>query len=143
MKSKIIIILLTLFTFLTPLKGLFILISFAVVLDTIFAMYCVIKLQGIKHIVSTKFFNLAVKTWFYLGSIILAYLIDLYVLDGQLFGIKTLVSKIICVVWVSIEVKSIDETSQKLGNKPFLDTLKSLIAKLKTLKKDLNELKNN
>ena len=143
MKSKITIALLTLFTFLTPLKGLFILISFAVSLDTIFAIYSVIKIKGIKHIVSTKLFNLAVKTWFYLGSIILAYLVDLYVLDGQLFGIKTLLSKVICVVWVSIEAKSIDETNQKLGNKPFWETIKSLISKLKSLKKDLNDLKNN
>ena len=105
-------------------------------------MYSVIKLQGIKHISSTKFFNIVVKTWFYLGSIILAYLVDVYILENELLGVTNLVSKVVCVVWISIEVKSLDETSQKLGNRPFLEVLKALITKLKTLKKDLNDLKN-
>jgi phage-related holin len=142
MKNAIIYFLVTIATFLTPIKGLFLLVSFAVLCDTICAMYSVIKLQGIKHISSTKFFNIVVKTWFYLGSIILAYLVDVYILENELLGVTNLVSKVVCVVWISIEVKSLDETSQKLGNRPFLEVLKALITKLKSLKKDLNDLKN-
>jgi hypothetical protein len=40
-----------------------------------------------------------------------------------------------------IEIKSIDETSQKLGNKSFYFIIKSIISKAKDLKKDINELK--
>lgn len=142
MKSKLILLALTMFTFLAPLKGLFVLISFAVIIDTLFAMYVVYKQKGIRHIISTKFFNLAVKTWFYLGSILLGYLVDVYVFDGSFMGVKSLMSKTICVLWLSIEVKSIDETSQKLGNRPFLEVIRDIVIKLKSFKKDLNDLQN-
>ena len=142
MKNITLTFLLTILTFLTPIKGLFLLVFFAVVCDTIFAIYSVIKLQGVKYVLSHKFFNIAIKSWFYLGSIVLAYLVDVFILENTIFGIHNLVSKIICVVWVSIEVKSLDETSQKLGNRPFLEVLKALITKLKSIKKDLNDLKN-
>jgi len=140
--KEILIMLLTVITFLSPLHGLFYLISFAVAFDTVFGIYGAVKLKGIKSLTSTKFFNLAVKSFFYMGSIIFAYLIDIYIFDGSVMDIKLLLSKVLCVVWISIEVKSIDETSQKIGNRPFLSILKGLIAKAKGFKKDLNELKD-
>ncbi len=45
-------------------------------------------------------------------------------------------------VWVFNEIKSCDENSVKLGNKPFFDIIKSLLSKMKQLKKDLNEITN-
>lgn len=140
-KTEIILLIGTILTFLTPLYGLFGLITFAVILDTIFAMYSVVKLQGWKHLVSTKFFNLAVKTFFYMGTIVLAFLIDTHIFDGKVMEIKLLLSKATCVVWTLIEAKSIDETSQKLGNKPFLTIVKNIITKVKEFKKDLNDIK--
>lgn len=131
----------TILTFLTPLYGLFGLITFAVALDTSFAMYSVVKLQGWSKLVSTKFFNLAVKTFFYMGTIILAYLIDTHIFENQIMGINLLLSKATCVVWTIIEAKSIDETSQKLGNRPFLVIVKGIISKVKEFKKDLNDIK--
>ena len=50
-------------------------------------------------------------------------------------------SKVVTIFWIYIEVKSIDETSQKLGNKSFYFTIKNLHTKLKDLKKDINEIK--
>ena len=38
-------------------------------------------------------------------------------------------------------MKSIDETSVKLGNKPFVEVIRSLMKRAKEFKKDLNELK--
>jgi len=58
-----------------------------------------------------------------------------------LFGVNLLVSKVVTIFWIYIEVKSIDETSQKLGNKSFYFTIKNLLTKLKDLKKDINEIK--
>jgi hypothetical protein len=37
-------------------------------------------------------------------------------------------------------MKSIDETSQKLGNRPFVFVLKDIIEKAKSFKKDINEI---
>ena len=76
-----------------------------------------------------------------MGSIILAYVIDTHIINANLiFGIPLITSKAITLFWVYIEVKSIDETSQKHGNKPFYLLIKDLMSKAKELKKDINEM---
>lgn len=135
-------ILITLLTFLTPIKGLLILTGIAVFLDTIFAIYVTIKLNGWQSYQSTKLFNIVVKSFFYFGSIVLAFFIDTHIIEqNTLFGINLLISKAVTVFWLYIEVKSIDETSQKLGNKSFYFTIKSFMSKAKDLKKDINEIR--
>ena len=135
-------ILITILTFLTPIKGLLILTGIAVFLDTIFAIYTTIKLNGWQSYQSTKLFNIVVKSFFYFGSIILAFFIDTHIIEqNTIFEINLLISKAVTVFWIYIEVKSIDETSQKLGNKSFYFTIKNLISKAKDLKKDINEIK--
>ena len=134
----------TLATFLTPIKGLLILAGMAVFLDTIFAIYTTIKLNGWASYQSTKLFNIVVKTFFYFGSIVLGYFIDTHVIENNtLFGVNLLIAKVVTLFWLYIEVKSIDETSQKLGNKPFYNIIKNLLQKLKDLKQDINEIKND
>jgi len=131
-------------TFLTPIQGLLILTGLSVFLDTIFAIYTTIKLNGWSSYQSTKLFNIVVKTFFYFGSIILAYFIDTHVIENNtLFGVNLLIAKVVTLFWLYIEVKSIDETSQKLGNKPFYTIIKSLLQKLKDLKQDVNEIKKD
>lgn len=129
-------------TFLAPIKGLLLLTGLVVVLDTLFAIYTTIKLNGWQSYQSTKLFNIVVKSFFYLGSIILAFFVDTHIIEkNTLFGINLLMSKVVTIFWIYIEVKSIDETSQKLGNKSFYFTIKNLLTKLKDLKKDINEIK--
>lgn len=132
----------TLATFLTPIKGLLILTGMAVLMDTFFAIYTTIKLNGWKSYQSTKLFNIVVKSFFYFGSIVLAFFIDTHIIEkNTLFGINLLISKVVTIFWLYIEVKSIDETSQKLGNQSFYFLIKNLMTKAKDLKKDINEIK--
>ena len=140
--KTLIIILTTFFIFITPILGLLALISFAVLFDTIFAIYVSIKQKGINSFKSNKLFNLPVKTFFYMGSIIFAFMIDNYILEGKLFDIPFLISKVLTFVWIYIEVKSIDETSIKLGNRSLWVIIKEIISKGKDLKKDINEIKD-
>lgn len=134
--------LITIATFLTPIKGLLIITGTAVFLDTIFAIYTTIKLNGWASYQSTKLFNIAVKTFFYLGSIVLAFFIDTHIVENNaVMGIKLPISKSATIFWLYIELKSIDETSQKLGNKPFLDIINGIVKWLKSFKKDINEIK--
>lgn len=113
-----------------------------IALDTCTALYVTIKLNGWKSFQSTKFFNIVVKSFFYLASIILAFSIDIYIFEGSIMGIKLLLAKSMTAVWVFNEIKSCDENSVKLGNKPFFDIIKSLLSKMKQLKKDLNDITN-
>jgi hypothetical protein len=134
--------LITFLVFITPIKGLMILISFAVAFDTLFAIYVAVKQKGIRAFKSTKLFNIVVKTFFYMSTILLAFLIDTYIFESKLFDISHLISKVVTFIWLYIEIKSIDETSQKLGNKSLWVIFKDLMSKAKDLKKDINEIKD-
>ena len=131
----------TFLIFITPIYGLLSIITFAVGFDTLFAIYVSIKLNGIKSFRSTKLFNVVVKTFFYMGSIIFAFMIDKYMFEGKILDIPYLISKVITFVWLYIEIKSIDETSMKLGNRSLWVIVKEIINKGKSFKKDINEIK--
>jgi hypothetical protein len=128
--------------YLSPISGLLLVTGIMVLLDTIVGIYVAINLGGIKAFQNDKLFNLAVKSFFYLGTIVLAFTVDKYIIEKDLiFNIENLTSKVVTCSWLYIELKSLDEKSQKLGNKPFIAVIKDLIAIIKGLKKDINELK--
>ena len=139
-KNSIVNLLAIIFVFLTPIHGMLLTTSLFVAADTLFAIYVTVKLGGWDAFKSAKLFNAVPKTCFYLGAICLAFLVDTFIVAGTIWGITMLITKIVCGFLIWIEVKSLDETSQKLGNKSFWQVLKDLIFKAKGLKKDLNEL---
>lgn len=124
--------------FLAPIKGLIILIMLFVAFDTIIGIWASMK-AGYKFR-SSRLFNLAVKTFFYVGSIMLAYLLDLFILGGSAFGIKLISAKIATIIWCYIEAKSIDEKSIMLGNRPFWVILKEFVKKAKSIKDDIKNI---
>ena len=127
--------------FLLPIQGLIITMIFFIILDTITAIYVNVRLKGWSSFQSTKFFNIVVKSFFYLFSIILAYLIDTNLFESSFLGVPLILSKSMTAVWVFNEIKSVDENSVKIGNKSFFVIIKEMLGKLKELKKDLNEIR--
>lgn len=75
-----------------------------------------------------------------MSGILLAFLVDTYIFEGSLMGIKLLLTKAMSLLWIFIELKSIDETSIKLGNKSIWVHFKELFAKGKEFKKDLGDI---
>lgn len=132
---------LTVVGFLLPIKGFLLAVGLMVLLDTIVGIYTTIKLNGRKSYQSTKLFNFVVKSFFYGSTICIMYVIDYFIIGvGGFFGISLISSKITSIIFIYIELKSIDESSQKLNNPPFYVMIKNLFTKLKSLKKDLNEI---
>ena len=132
------------FAFISPINGLLFLVGLFVFSDTFFAIYASIKLNGYSSYKSHKLFNIVVKSFFYLGSVFLAFLVDKFIINSNIiYGIDLLIAKSTSLFWIYIEMKSIDETSQKLGNKPFVEIIKNIIEKGKSLKADINEIKND
>lgn len=125
-------------TFVAPIQGMVVLVIMAITADTILGIYHAIKN---KEYQSDKLFNVVVKTFFYTFSILFAFIVSREIFDGEMFGVKYLSVKLVTAFWIYIEMKSIDETSVKLGNKPFVEIVRSLLKKAKEFKKDLNELK--
>jgi len=132
--------LLSILTLLTPVKMLILIITLFVAIDTIYGIYYTIKKRGLKSFKSNYLFNIVIKTFFYAGSIILLFLIDKFIFGGLLFGIEFLLSKSITILWCYIEIKSIDETSMKMGNRSIWIIAKEAIAKYKDIKKDITGL---
>ena len=124
-----------------PIKPLVLIVVGIVLLDTIVGVYASIKMNGKKSFRSGKLFNIVPKVFFYSVTILLSFLVDKYILGGEILSIPFLLSKSACVLWTFIETKSIDENLQKLGNKPIMVTIKNLITGVKNIKKDINELK--
>ena len=145
MKTYFIGILISIITFFTPITGFLVLMGVMVSADTLFAMYVAYKMgDGMKSLTSSKFFNIAPKLFFYLGTIMIAFMVDYFIFGTDyLFGIKMLGTKVISFAFISNEIKSINETYVKRFNKSIYDTLKEYYAVVKDLKKDIQELINN
>jgi len=127
-------------TFLTPIKGLLLILVGFIILDTIVGIYTSIKLNGRKSFTSNRLFNVVVKSFFYQSTVILAFVVDKFILSSILFGIPYLMSKAVCVFWIYIEIKSLDEKSVRLGNKSFWILIKEAIKKIMSIKKDIQEI---
>lgn len=141
LKENILIFFGIIFTFLTPIHGMLLTTGLFVVIDTIFAIYVVVKLGGWSEFRSAKLWNFCPKTFFYLGGVILSFLVDTHLVGGPIWGIDLLICKFVCFLFIYIEIKSIDETNQKLGNRSFWIVIKELITKIKDVKTDINDLK--
>lgn len=140
MKEYILALFISLLTILAPIQAFIIIIGLFVISDTAIAIYATITLNGIKTFRSNKLFNIVIKTFFYMGAIILAFLLDKHIFDGSIMGVKLLLSKAMTLLFCYIEFKSIDETSIKLGNKSIWVHFKDLFSKGKELKHDLGDI---
>jgi hypothetical protein len=74
------------------MKGLLIMMVLFVVTDTIFGIYVSVKLNGISAFKSHKLFNVVIKTFFYLQTMLMGFLVDKHIL-GCTFGISFLAAK--------------------------------------------------
>jgi len=138
-KAEIGMLLFSFFSFLTPIFGMVLLVAGFVFLDTCAGIYVARKNQDFQ---SDKLFNLVVKTFFYMVTILLSFLVDTYIFENKIANIGYLSSKAVTMFWIYIECKSLDEKSVKLGNKPFHETMTALIKRIKAWKKDINEIKD-
>jgi len=73
-------------------------------------------------------------------SIMLAHTISIFIFGGATLGIPDLLPKMLAMLWCYIEIKSLDESSMKLGHRSFWVILREFFTKVKSLKKDLNDI---
>ncbi|MFC4477428.1 phage holin family protein [Flavobacterium chungangensis] len=130
-------------SFVTPIVPLLAVMLSAVLIDTMLGIYTTIKVNGKGSFKSHLLFNIVIKLAFYLSTIMLSHGVSIAFFEKVLFGITDFLPKIITAVWLYIEIKSMDETSMKLGNRSFFVIVKEFIGKLKSLKADVNEIKKD
>ena len=128
-------------TFFVPIQGLLLLLIFMVSLDTLMAIYVSIKLKGIKSFKSALLRKgMTAKVFLYLGTVILAYMADVYILGGSTFGVQHLLSKGLSAIWTYAEIKSMDENSIKLGNRSFFVVTTEFFKKITGFKSEVDKL---
>lgn len=134
-------ILFSILTFFVPIQGLLLLLIFMVSLDTLTAIYVSIKTKGIKSFRSALLRKgMTAKIFLYLGTVILAYMVDVYILGGSTFGVQHLLSKGLTAIWTYSEIKSMDENSMKLGNRSFFVIATEFFKKITGYSKDIKDI---
>ena len=134
-------IILTLMAFFVPIQGLLLLLIGFVTIDTIMAIYVSIKLNGIKSFRSALLRKgMSAKIFLYLGTVILAYMVDVYIMGGSTFGIGHSLSKGLTTIWCYGEIKSMDENSIKLGNRSFFIISKEFFKRITGYKNDIKDI---
>jgi len=131
----------TILAFFTPIQGLLLLLISFVTIDTIMAIFVSIKMKGIKSFRSALLRKgMTAKIFLYLGTVILAYMVDMYVMGGSTFGIQHLLSKGLSSIWCYGEIKSMDENSMKLGNRSFFVIVKDFLKKVTGYKDEIKKI---
>ena len=130
--------------FFLPISGILFLVGFAIFIDTLTGIWKAKKLK-IK-ITSRKLSAVISKLFLYELAVIGFYLIDFWILNDivkQFFSVPLMLTKILSLVLVSIEVMSINENYFAIRQISIWDSMKSLFARAKEIKNDINGIRSN
>lgn len=135
-------LLISLLLFFAPIQALFLIVLFSVILDTIFGIWSSKKLG--KPLISRKFFRAAKKMFIYWSGLALAFFIDKFIFNGimlHFFSIDFAFTKIATLIFISIELFSIDEKIKNANDgKGIWFYTKRLIKLAKSVKEEYKEL---
>ena len=130
-----------LLVFFAPIKGIIILVALSTILDTAFGVW---KASKLKENVNSKTFRhgFVPKLMSYVGAIMLVYASDFFIINyltKEVISVDYLATKVIALMLISIEVKSMDESFQKVKGYSFISKIVKLIIQAKDVKKKLAE----
>ena len=112
-------------------------VALATILDTAFGLW---KAKKLGEEITSKIFRngLVPKLVSYVAAVMLIYASDVFIINAltlSVISVEFISTKIIALVLLSIEVKSMDESWVKVKGYSFIDKIKAIIAKLKDVKK--------
>jgi hypothetical protein len=131
-------------SFFLPISGILFLIGFAIFVDTLTGLWKAKKLKI--AITSRKLSAVISKLFLYELAVIGFYLIDFWILNDivkQFFSVPLMLTKILSLVLVSIEVISINENYKAVKGIDIWQSMKSLFARAKEIKNDINGIRSN
>ena len=131
-------------SFFLPISGILFLIGFAIFIDTLTGLWKAKKLKI--AITSRKLSAVISKLFLYELAVIGFYLIDFWILNDivkQFFSVPLMLTKILSLVLVSIEVISINENYKAVKGIDIWQAMKSLFARAKEIKNDINGIRSN
>tara|TARA_R110000851_G_scaffold298304_1_gene453806 strand:- start:220 stop:645 length:426 start_codon:yes stop_codon:yes gene_type:complete len=106
--------------------GLSLLVTSITLIDMLMGLYIVYKFEDC-YFSLMRLMEGFFKIILYSVAIFISYLISSLIIQGNLFEIKHLIPKVITMIFVTLEVKSIDRKRVKLGEAPILQTIRASI----------------
>mgnify|MGYP000011522053 FL=1 len=127
----------TLVLFFAPIKGIILMVALATILDTCFGLW---KAKKTGEEITSKIFRngLVPKLVSYVAAVMLIYASDVFIINAltmSVISVEFISTKLIALVLLSIEVKSMDESFVKVKGYSFIDKIKVIINKIKDVKK--------
>jgi hypothetical protein len=116
-------------------------VALSTIIDTGFGIW---KAKKLKENISSKIFRhgFVPKLLSYVGAIMVVYASDYFIINyltKGLISVDYLATKLIALVLISIEVKSMDESFEKVKGYSFVNKAVKLIIKAKNIKKEIQE----
>ena len=141
MKTYIITLFNSLLVFLSPIKFIVLLVALSTVIDTFFGIW---KAHNVGESIQSKKLRhgFVPKLITYCAAVIITYATDYYILNDltqTVVAVDHLSTKLLALVLISIEVKSMDESFTKVKGYSFITKITNLVRKVKDVKKELQE----
>lgn len=130
------------FAFFAPISGILILMLCLIVADTISGLWKAKKLK--EKITSWGFSAIVNKIILYCGAIILFFGLDKFILNDiiiTMFSVPFVTTKLVSLVFCSIELFSIDENFKAVKGVGFWQQAKKLISTAKLVKEEAEQFK--
>jgi peptidoglycan biosynthesis protein MviN/MurJ (putative lipid II flippase) len=128
-----------LLVFFAPIYGIIILVALSTIIDTGFGFWKAKKLK--QDITSKKWrFGFVPKILSYIAAVMLTYASDFFIINEltkMIISVEFLSTKLIALILISIEVKSMDESFVKVKGWSFLEKITGMLRKAKDIKKEI------
>jgi hypothetical protein len=139
--SNISILFKILIVFFAPIKGIILLVALGTIIDTGFGIW---KAKKLNENINSKTFRhgFVPKLISYVVGIMLVYTSDFFIINyltKEVVSVDYIATKLIALTLISIEVKSMDESFEKVKGYSFIKEIVKMIVKAKNVKKHLQE----
>ena len=132
--------LITLIGFIAPIKGLLLVVGLSIAADTIIGIYKAKKLK--QKITSHRLSAVITKMLLYQSAVITSFILEKYLLGEFVLlfsSISFLLTKLLAVVLISVELKSVDESYKIITGVSLIDKAKKLLTRYKKIKKEIQD----
>lgn len=129
--------------FFAPITGLILAVGSFIMFDTITGVWKTIKNHGVKGLRSKRLAHIIPKMIIYNLAVLTFFTLDKHITNAvimNLFSIEFLLTKIVAIVLISIETKSIDENWQEIYGVGLFKSLKKLLVNLREVKSDTDKI---
>ena len=129
--------------FFAPINGIIFIVAFSSVLDTCFGVW---RSYSKGESITSKAFRhgFIPKILSYIGVVMMVYVSDVFIINALtqlVISVEFLATKLVALILISIEVKSMDESFTDVKGYSFIQKARKIIDKFKDIKKELKTIK--